>query len=117
MSAHILAKFVPTASDPWDRVKAAHLLNRAGFGARPDEIDRVVRLGMDVAIDELIDYGRFTENVAPPDYSNVRALWEAYARLIQARAPERERYEANVAAMRADNQKFVELREWWTTRM
>ena len=117
MAAHTLAKFVPTASDPWDRVKAAHLLNRAGFGGRPDEIDRVARLGMDVAIDELIDSGRFSESFPPPDYTNVRAAWEAYARLIQMRAPERERFEANVAAQRADNQKFVELREWWVTRM
>ncbi len=117
MSAHTLAKFVPTASDPWDRAKAAHLLNRAGFGGRPDEIDRVARLGLDVAVDELIDSGRFPENFSPPDYTSVRAAWEAYARLIQMRAPERERFEANVAAQRADNQKFIETREWWVTRM
>ncbi|MGH2404747.1 MAG: DUF1800 domain-containing protein [bacterium] len=117
MSQYTLAKFVPTASDPWDRSKAAHVLNRAGFGGRPDEVDRIVRLRMDAAVDELIDSGRFPENFPVPDYSNVRALWESYARLIQERAPQRERFEAIVAAQRADNQKFVELREWWVTRM
>ena len=42
MSEHTLAKFVPSAANPWDRAKAAHLLNRAGFGGRPDEVDRQI---------------------------------------------------------------------------
>ncbi len=117
MSQHTLAKFAPTASDPWDRAKAAHLLSRAGFGGRPDEIDRVVRLGMDAAVDELLDYGRFPESVPPPDFSSLRAVWESYARLVQMRAAERERFDAIVIAQRADNQKFQEIREWWMTRM
>jgi uncharacterized protein (DUF1800 family) len=117
MSQHTLAKFVPTEANRWDRAKAAHLLNRAGFGGRPDEVDRVARLGMDVAVDELIDFRRYPENLAAPDFTNLRSLWEAYAQLVQARAPQRERFEANVAALRADNQKMQEVREWWVTRM
>lgn len=117
MSQHNLAKFVPTADNPWDRAKATHLLNRAGFGGRPDELDRVVRLGMDVAVDELIDYNRFPETFPPPDFTSLRAVWESYFRLVQMRAPGRERFDAIVIAQRADNQKLQEIRQWWVTRM
>lgn len=112
-----LARFVPIASSPWDRAKAAHLLNRAGFGGRPDEIDRVSRLGMDAAVDELLDYDRIAENVAPPDFASLRTLWDTVARLRQQNAPQRQRFEALVIAQRGDNQKLQEVREWWVTRM
>jgi len=44
----------PTSTDPWDSKKAAHLLRRAGFGAAPDEIDSVVKIGMDRTVDLLV---------------------------------------------------------------
>ena len=112
-----LARFVPSASSPWDRAKAAHLLNRAGFGGRPDEIDRLTRLGMDAAVDELFNYDRIPESVTPPDFTSLRTLWETVARLRQQNAPQRQRFEALVIAQRGDNQKLQEMREWWVTRM
>lgn len=112
-----LARFVPSPSEPWDRARAAHLLNRAGFGGRPDEVERVVRLGMEAAVDELMAFDRVPEEFPAPDFSSLRALWDAAARLVQDRAPERERFEARVQAQRADAQKLVELRQWWIARM
>ena len=112
-----LARFVPSASNPWDRVKAAHLMNRAGFGGRPDEVDRLTRLGMDAAVDELFNYDRIPESVTPPDFTSLRTLWETVARLRQQNAPQRQRFEALVIAQRGDNQKLQEMREWWVTRM
>jgi uncharacterized protein (DUF1800 family) len=115
--AQSLARFVPSASSPWDRAKAAHLLNRAGFGGRPDEVDRVVRLGPEAAVDELMGYDRVAEAFPAPDFTSLRAVWESLARLIQQRAPENERFQARAIALRADNQKFQELRAWWVARM
>lgn len=112
-----LARFVPSAANPWDRAKAAHLLNRAGFGGRPDEVERVVRLGPEAAVDELIGYDRVAETFPAPDFTSLRATWENLARLYQQRAPESERFQARVSALRADNQKLQELREWWVARM
>lgn len=112
-----LAKFVPSASEPWDRARAAHLLNRAGFGGRPEEIDRVVRMGMDAAVDELMAFDRVPETLAPPDFSAVRAAWAATTALTPANSTEQQRFEARVAAQRLDNQKLQELREWWTAHM
>jgi uncharacterized protein (DUF1800 family) len=117
MAQETLSRFVPSASDPWDRARAAHLLNRAGFGGRPDDVERYVRIGFDTAVDDLMNVDRIPESVPAPDFSSLRNLWESVARLYLNRAPERERFEARALALRADNQKLQEVREWWVTRM
>jgi hypothetical protein len=48
-----LAPFVPSADNPFDARKAAHLLRRAGFGAAPAEIAAAVARGMEETIDDL----------------------------------------------------------------
>jgi uncharacterized protein DUF1800 len=40
----------------WDRRRAAHLYLRAGFGARPDELDEALSLGREGTISRLVDY-------------------------------------------------------------
>src|SRR5579862_7857470 len=52
----LLAPFEPTQSDPFDTVKAAHLLNRAGFGGTPEEVAQIVKLGPTRAADALLDF-------------------------------------------------------------
>lgn len=49
-----LDPWVATASDPWDKRKAAHLLRRAGFGGSPEEVNALVALGADRALDLLL---------------------------------------------------------------
>jgi hypothetical protein len=41
----MLRPYRPSADDPFDRVKAAHLLSRAGFGGTEAEIEKVLQLG------------------------------------------------------------------------
>lgn len=55
MATKQLAPFAPTASQPFDRCWAAHLLRRTGFGAAPAEIDKAVERGLDDTIEELFD--------------------------------------------------------------
>ena len=52
----MLEAFEPTASDPWDASRAAHLARRAGFGARPAEVARLVELGPAAAVDSFVDF-------------------------------------------------------------
>ncbi|MGA2230711.1 MAG: DUF1800 domain-containing protein [Tepidisphaeraceae bacterium] len=57
MSSHpLLQPYTPTSSDPFDAVKAAHLLNRAGFGGTAAEIEHARSLGPQAALDELLDF-------------------------------------------------------------
>ena len=44
----------PIAPAQWSRERAAHLLERAGFGGTPDEIDRTVALGAGQAVARLV---------------------------------------------------------------
>lgn len=41
---------------PWTENEAAHLMRRAGFGGRPEEINELTQLGMADAVDSLVDY-------------------------------------------------------------
>ena len=53
-----------TAAD-WDYDKAAHLIERAGFGATPDEIERLAAMTPEAAVDELVNYTTVDNSGAP----------------------------------------------------
>ena len=48
------APFEPTAKDPWDLPRVAHLHRRAGFGAARAEMERDVRDGPAASVDRLL---------------------------------------------------------------
>jgi hypothetical protein len=48
------APFEPTATDPWDLRKVAHLHRRAGFGATRADIERDVKDGPAASVDRLL---------------------------------------------------------------
>ena len=50
----LLERWSPTATDPWDRPKAAHLLRRTGFGATPEQVDQAMRNGVTSAVDAIL---------------------------------------------------------------
>ena len=56
----MLEPYQPTSDDPFDSVKAAHLLNRAGFGGTLAEIKQVQKLGPQAAVDWLLDFPNAT---------------------------------------------------------
>ena len=43
----------PISPNDWDRAKAGHLLNRAGFGGPPEQIDALAQAGMTAALRQL----------------------------------------------------------------
>lgn len=49
-----LSPYQPSASRPFDKLLAAHLMRRAGFGATPQELDTIVQIGVHRAIDVLL---------------------------------------------------------------
>jgi uncharacterized protein (DUF1800 family) len=53
MAGNDFEPYVPTAADPFDAGKAAHLLRRAGFGATPSEVSTAVQRGLEETIDDL----------------------------------------------------------------
>jgi uncharacterized protein (DUF1800 family) len=92
--AHTLAAQAPAANDPdgpgpsawvddlspigpadWSYQRAAHLIERAGFGATPDEIRRFAAMTPQRAVDSLVDYEAIdNRDLRPFDESRI---WDA----------------------------------------
>ncbi|HSO73308.1 MAG TPA: DUF1800 family protein, partial [Blastocatellia bacterium] len=46
----------PIGTSDWSYLRAAHLLERAGFGGAPEEIERLARMTPEQAVNHLVDY-------------------------------------------------------------
>lgn len=120
-----LDPFVPSAHDPWDAVKAGHLLRRAGFGPLPQEVAAAVEAGPDHAVDALF---AFPPDPPPPAiFDEVRAaerrfddavaaVRHAGARPVNLKAhPELRSLFQD--AQRAHGRAIQGLTAWWLDRM
>jgi hypothetical protein len=63
----------PIAATDWSYERAAHFIERAGFGAAPDEVARLAALTPRQAIDELVDYESIRSDLKPFDES---IIWD-----------------------------------------
>lgn len=107
----------PIASDDWNYTKAAHLLNRAGFGGPPSEIQKLADLGLDQAVARLLDYEKIPDPTpnpgwAKPDPEGVKK----YREIVRTGTPE-EKKQAQRERNQLERQRMIELRGWWLQRM
>jgi hypothetical protein len=56
----------PITSSDWSYDSAAHLIERAGFGATPDEIERLAAMSPSQAVDWVVDYERIDNSSLKP---------------------------------------------------
>lgn len=62
----------PITATEWSRDRAAHLLERAGFGGTPEEIDRLAAMTPEAAVTWLVQYQQVENNhLQPFDESDV----------------------------------------------
>ncbi len=62
----------PIAASDWSYDRAAHLLERAGFGGTPEEIERLAAMGPEGAVDSLLNYEQIDNSaLAPFDESGI----------------------------------------------
>ena len=47
-------KLAPISESDWDYAKARHLIDRVGFGEKPKNIERFVRMGPRASVPELV---------------------------------------------------------------
>jgi uncharacterized protein (DUF1800 family) len=100
----------------WGPEKAAHLLNRAGFGATPETIQRAADSNPRDVVDRLVDYQAVEDSFDVPDWAkdgppprpDFRAMREA---------PEEERRKLQQQERRKQKGWMEELRAWWLYRM
>lgn len=124
-SSHpLLESYSPTASDPFDRLKAAHLLNRAGFGGTEQEIDQVLKLGPARAVEWLLDFPDTTaarQHVGDiPDLSPIQGdypqTYRQRALLVRGKTKE-QRQEIEQTLRRRNVEALRNISAWWLKRM
>jgi uncharacterized protein DUF1800 len=120
----LLAPYVPTDSDPFDDVKAAHLLNRACFGGTPDEIERVKKLGPERAVEWLMDFPdapaeEQDDDNNSPDLSSIAGSpsdFRQYYRQLRGKSAD-EKKQLQQQFMQANRQAVEATTQWWLNRL
>jgi len=110
-----MLKSLPTSR--WNYQMAAHLLNRAGFGGPPADIQKLADLGLNGAVSSLIDYERIPDSTADPvwalpDPDGNRSYQEA----IKNATPD-ERRQLQQERNKLEAERMLELHWWWLNRM
>ena len=114
----------------WNFKTAAHLLNRAGFGGTPPDVQKLQKLGPEAAVDSLVDYEKIPDTSEPPDWAKpdgermtrFKEARDFREKMRSATPEERTALEAKAKQVRQMFQKnqrqhVVELRDWWLSRM
>ena len=107
----------PLSSNNWSYATAAHLLNRAGFGGPPAEIQKLADLGLEQSVALLLDYEKIPDPTPKPDWAQpnpeeIKKIREA----IRNGTPEQKKH-AQQEERRLIQQRMLELRGWWLKRM
>ena len=86
--------FSPITPADWNYSRAAHLIERSGFGATPEEIERLAALTPKQVVDWLVDY----ESIDDSDLEAVRRItasgipgWIRFRRAAPRRSASRAR--------------------------
>ena len=108
--------FHPLSEKNWNRYSAAHLLNRAGFGGTPAEIDRLHALGPDKAVASFLDADDDSDLFPPPPLMDPEARFSYYQQVKEA-ADEEQRKVLRKDFTRTDREEILSLRVWWLNRM
>lgn len=106
----------PLPENQWDRIKAAHLLNRAGFGGTPGEIDKLFAMGSRKAVDSFFSADDDGDLFPLPSMVKPPARFEFKRREKQA-ANEEDRKRIRRELGEADRLSMLDLRIWWLNRM
>src|SRR5690242_19013604 len=119
-----LEAYEPSPGEPFDRIKAAHLLNRAGFGGTEEEVQKVVKLGPKGAVDWLLDFPNSNADEQnssdTPDISAIKGRPEGnfreLRRQLQSKTPA-ERKELMKQIQMANREAFMATFGWSMKRM
>ncbi|HEV2329726.1 MAG TPA: DUF1800 domain-containing protein [Verrucomicrobiae bacterium] len=107
----------PLSSSNWNYQMAAHLLNRAGFGGTPIQIQQLADMTMPEAVSSLIDYEKIPDSTRAPEWAHPEPDRLAVMRNVyQTGTPEQKR-QASQGEQKLQYQRMLELRGWWLNRM
>ena len=123
MASRILKPLNPKQFDFW---KARHLLNRAGFGGTQAQIAALANMGLDDAVDYLVDYDaiemppvladRFDHDIMKPRTPERQREIQQARRDGDEAVLEQVRMERQ-RRQRIDRKQMAQVQEWWLQRM
>lgn len=100
----------------WNFSTAAHLLNRAGFGGTPEQIEKLAAMGHQQAVDSLLNFDSVPDENARPEWAKPNP--ERFARYREMRkAPPEEKQKMRREEQRRQREQVQQLRTWWIERM
>jgi hypothetical protein len=105
-----LKPWQPSRSEPWNRARAAHLLNRAGFGGALDELAALTRRPVADAIAHLVHYDKIPD-LDPPIPEGAEPLGLTPEQLRKFTPEQRQ------ALQKQRNEAIQQLKIWWIRRM
>jgi len=111
---------LPTSA--WDRTKAGQLLQRAGFGGTPDEVDQLAAMKPEDAADYLLGPAKLGEvtpppNVFKPGLTEQQRFLRKKLRLLPAKDREAKGSELYRAVRAEQDRRLTDIRGWWLNRM
>jgi len=109
-------------SSAWDRTKAGQLLQRAGFGGTPDEIDQLAGMKPADAADHLLGPVKLGEtappsNVLKPGLTEQQRFLRKKLRLLPPQEGAAKGRELIRAVKAEQDRRLTEIRGWWLDRM
>src|SRR6185503_12259841 len=102
----------PLSPRAWNFKTAAHLVNRAGFGGPPAEIEKIQAMGLEAAVSYFVDFEKIPDATPDPDWAKPDPD-RAEKFLAARRASEEERRQKLREVQRTDRERMIELRAWW----
>jgi uncharacterized protein (DUF1800 family) len=108
----------PLSAQKWSFETAAHLLNRAGFGGTPDEIETLHQAGPEAAVERLLHPPNEQENLEESrTWMEPQDLRSQLRKLGQLKSnPEEMRKTLNAMEIE-QRDEIIDLRNWWLGRM
>ncbi len=104
-------------ANQWNTTTAAHLLNRAGFGGSPQDIESIHQMGLNKAVSWFVDYEKIPDATPAPDWAQPDSEAMAQRQIVQKITdPETKRVLQQQQNMN-DNAQMADLRYWWLRRM
>lgn len=108
----------PLPTTRWNFETAAHLLNRAGFGGLPEEIEAIRRAGVEAAVRGLLHpSNQSSEDSGSLPWTKPNDL-PLKVREMRRQTPKSKEKRRKVHAMRLEQRaELLDLRVWWLDRM
>ena len=107
----------PLPESKWNEATAAHLLNRAGFGATPNEIETARQKGLTGTVHDLVEVKADAASVPAPAWAHPRNI-RAQRMEIKAAKDSGENFRSKIREVRMmEGDEMIDLRRWWLDRM